>query len=118
MSESPTRCHLLLDHTVDRRPAAAPGEIRAFATCRNERLRLPAFLRHYRNLGVDRFFIVDNDSSDGTTDYLVGQADVHLFRTANRYSAAHMGTDWLNALLGEFGVGSSIRGARTSRSAR
>jgi hypothetical protein len=106
MTASPPRCHLLVDQAVKHRPAGAPGEIRAFATCRNERLRLPAFLGHYRDLGVDRFFIVDNDSSDGSADYLVGQADVHLFRTANRYSEAHMGTDWLNALLNEFGVGS------------
>jgi len=96
----------LVKRAVNNHPAAALGEIRAFATCRNERLRLPAFLKHYRDLGVNRFFVIDNDSSDGTTDYLVGQPDVHLFRTANRYSEAEMGTNWLNALLSEFGVGS------------
>jgi hypothetical protein len=56
-------------------------------------------------LGVDRFFVVDNDSSDGTVEYLRDQPDVHLFRTANRYSEARSGTDWLHALLLEFGVG-------------
>ena len=68
-------------------------------------LRLPAFLQHYRDMGVDRFFIVDNDSSDGSTEYLAGQPDVRLFGTANRYSEAGSGTRWLNALLSEFGVG-------------
>jgi hypothetical protein len=63
-------------------------------------------LKHYRDLGIDRFFIVDNDSNDGTADYLVDQPDVQLFRTANRYSESGMGTDWLNALLAQFGVGS------------
>ena len=63
------------------RPAAAPGEIRVFSRCRNEALRLPAFLEH-RRLGVDGFFIIDNDSTDGTTDYLAGQPDVRAFRTA------------------------------------
>ena len=53
-----TDCHFVLDRTTPWRPAATPGEIRAFSTCRNECLRLPAFLRHYRGLGVDRFFIV------------------------------------------------------------
>jgi hypothetical protein len=99
-------CHVLVE-LAGRHPssAATPGEIRVFATCRNERLRLPAFLNHYRSLGIGRFFIIDNDSTDGTTDYLAGQPDVHLFRTADRYSEAAMGTDWLNALLARFGVG-------------
>jgi hypothetical protein len=98
-------CHVLVNTAVNHRPAGTRGEIRVFATSRNERLRLPAFLAHYRSLGADRFFIIDNDSTDGTTDYLVDQPDVHLFRTANRYSEAAMGIDWLNALLARFGVG-------------
>ena len=75
-----------------------------FSKLRNERLRLPAFLRHYRELGVETFFLVDNGSTDGSTEYLQSQPDVHLFRTAGRFSEARGGTDWLNALLAEFGV--------------
>jgi hypothetical protein len=82
------------------------GEVRLFSKIRNEKLRLPAFLRHYRSLGVDRFFIVDNDSTDGSTEYLLAQPDVHLFRTSASFREARGGTDWLNALLREFGVGS------------
>jgi hypothetical protein len=101
----PSRCHILVERTLTKPAVAAREEIRAFARCRNERLRLPAFLKHYRGLGVGRFFIVDNDSSDGSTDYLAEQPDVRLFRTANRYSEARSGVTWLNALLAEFGVG-------------
>ena len=36
-------------------------EIRLFAKVRNEAKRLPFFLCYYRALGVDRFFIIDND---------------------------------------------------------
>jgi O-antigen/teichoic acid export membrane protein len=81
-------------------------EIRAFSKCRNERLRLPAFLAHYRRLGVNRFFIVDNESSDGSYEYLARQEDVRVHRTAQRFSEARGGTDWMNAMLDEFGVGS------------
>ena len=102
---APANCHVLVNWGTSHRLSATSGEIRAFTTCRDERLRLPAFLEHYRRLGVDRFFIIDHDSSDGTTEYLIGQPDVHLFRTANRYSDARCGTDWLHALLMEFGVG-------------
>jgi glycosyltransferase involved in cell wall biosynthesis len=104
MRASSTPCHVIVDRTAKRRLGTAPGEILAFGKCRNERLRLPAFLSHYRGLGVDRFFIVDNDSSDGTTEYLADQPDVRLFRTANRFSEASGGTAWLNALLAQFGV--------------
>jgi hypothetical protein len=96
---------VLVERAVNKYPAANPGEIRAFSKCRNERLRLPAFLKHYRNLGVNRFFIVDNDSSDGSAEYLAGQPDVHLLRTTGRFREAKGGTDWLNAVLAEFGVG-------------
>ena len=41
-------------------------EIRLFATCKNEIMRLPWFLEYYRKLGVDRFFIVENNSVIGS----------------------------------------------------
>ena len=110
MTAASVPSHVLFDFTASLTGGTPPerartGEIRAFATCRNERLRLPAFLDHYRRLGVDRFFIIDNDSSDGTADYLLREPDVRLFRTAARYSEAAMGIDWVNTLLAAFGVG-------------
>ena len=97
-------CHVLAEWNGGE-SLPSRDQIRAFARCRNESLRLPAFLRHYRQLGVDRFFVVDNDSSDGSADYLAAQPDVRLFRTSNRYGDASSGTAWLNALLAQFGVG-------------
>jgi hypothetical protein len=79
--------------------------ILAFAKCRNEILRLPAFLRHYRALGVERFFIVDNDSHDGSVEYLAAQPDVQVTRTTARFGDSCGGADWLNPLLTEFGSG-------------
>ncbi|MFK7745069.1 MAG: glycosyltransferase family 2 protein [Roseobacter sp.] len=79
------------------------GSIRAedillFATVRNESLRLPYFLEHYRKLGVGHFLIVDNDSDDGTREMLAAQADVSLWSTAASYKAARFGMDWLTCL--------------------
>ncbi len=45
----------------------------------NEALILPEFLRHYRDIGVDRFFIVDDRSTDGSLDFLRAQPDVTIF---------------------------------------
>jgi glycosyltransferase involved in cell wall biosynthesis len=106
LSQARTVCHVLLEcKRGGRIPAPAAGEIRLFSKLRNEMLRLPAFLRHYRALGVGRFFLVDNGSTDGSTEYLLDQPDVHVFRTEGHFREARGGTDWLNALLGEFGVG-------------
>jgi Glycosyl transferase family 2 len=105
VTERPSRCHVLVERAAKEQAAATSGEIRAFAKCRNERLRLPAFLKHYRDLGVGRFFIVDNDSSDGTTEYLADQPDVRRFTPSGSFREARGGTEWLNALLAEFGEG-------------
>src|SRR5215475_13469447 len=80
-------------------------EIRAFLVIRNEALRLPSTLRHHRSLGVHRFFILDNGSTDGTLEYVLKQPDVHVFSTSERYSQSHYGVVWTNALLDSFGVG-------------
>jgi len=77
------------------------GEIRAFMTVRNEILRLPQTLAHYRKLGVGRFFVIDNGSTDGTKELLTDQPDCHVFLTRNSYSEATYGLAWQHALLDE-----------------
>lgn len=78
-------------------------EIRLFTAIRNEAWRLPWFLDYYRGLGVDRFFFVDNGSSDGSLDYLLEQPDVHIFWTDQSYAASYSGMQWINHLVRQFG---------------
>lgn len=54
----------------------------AVSVIRNEQARLPEFLDHHRRLGVQRFAIIDNASTDGGPDFLARQPDVDLFHTA------------------------------------
>lgn len=72
---------------------------------RNEALRLPYFLAHYRGLGVQHFLVVDNGSTDGTDAILAEQPDVSLWRSESSYKAARFGMDWLTALLWRYGSG-------------
>ncbi|EKK02894.1 hypothetical protein RBSH_01587 [Rhodopirellula baltica SH28] len=65
----------------------------------NEMLRLPDTLRHYRSLGVERFAIIDNSSTDGTLDYLKYQPDVDIYSTDNRYRQSVGGSGWISALI-------------------
>lgn len=90
---------------ADRSAAIRPGDILCFATVRNEMLRLPEFLDHYRAMGVAGFLIVDNASTDRTEAFLRGQPDVSLWRATGSYRAARFGMDWLGALLFRHGHG-------------
>ncbi len=83
----------------------APKDILVFSTLRNERVRLPYFLRYYRNMGVNHFLIVDNDSDDGSAEYLRRQEDVSLWTTRHSYKRARFGVDWLNWLQWKHGHG-------------
>jgi hypothetical protein len=48
----------------------------------NEMRILGEFFRHYRKLGVTRFFVVDDHSTDGTLEWLKKQPDVMIFTPA------------------------------------
>lgn len=83
---------------TDRTAAIRPDNVLLTCTLRNERVRLPFFLRYYRNLGVDHFLIVDNDSTDGSREYLAQQGDVSVWTTSASYKASRFGMDWLTHL--------------------
>lgn len=90
---------------VNRTGTIAADAILLFATVRNEGLRLPHFLAHYRALGVTHFLFVDNDSTDGSRQMLADQPDVSLWRTSAGYRASRFGMDWLQGLLMRHGHG-------------
>lgn len=89
----------------DHSAAIKPDDILCFTTLRNEKVRLPYFLKYYRDQGVDHFFIVDNDSGDGSLEYLMEQPDVTVFHTARSYKRARFGVDWLNWLQMKYAHG-------------
>ena len=79
--------------------------INVFFCQKNERIRLPFFLEYYRNLGVGQFFAVDNNSDDGSFEYLNSQHDVHVFWTDDSYKDSNAGRDWTDELTNLYGVG-------------
>lgn len=78
-----------------------PGLV-AFGVMRNEMLRLPRFLSYYRELGVARFVIVENNSTDETREYLAAQPDVCLYTSTHHFGGK---ADWLDHLLRKHGAG-------------
>ncbi len=81
------------------------NDILLLCTLRNERIRLPYFLKYYRDLGVDHFLFVDNGSDDGTREYLAAQEDASVWTTPHSYRRSRFGMDWLNWLLMRHGHG-------------
>lgn len=99
------RARRALTALSDRTAKIAPGEILCFATLRNESLRLPGFLDHYRALGVTHFLLVIHDSDDGSTELVAAQPDVSVWTTTASYRDSRFGMDWLNWLLSRHGAG-------------
>ena len=90
---------------VDKTDTIKPRDILVFCTARNERVRLPYFLRFYRDMGVGHFIFVDNDSDDGSAEYLAQQPDVSVWISKASYKRARFGMDWLNWLMRRHGHG-------------
>jgi hypothetical protein len=99
------RKHRDLTAVADRTAGIRPGDILLFSTFRNENVRLPWFIDYYRDLGVDHFLMVDNDSDDGGREFLADQPDVSLWTTPASYKRSRFGMDWMNALLRRHGHG-------------
>ena len=94
-----------LSEISNRTNVIKPTDILLFSTIRNEEIRLPFFLKYYRNLGVNHFILVDNHSSDGSLALLKGQPDISIWQTGHSYKTSHFGVDWLNCLQSRYGHG-------------
>lgn len=93
------RSRWALRQVTDNRHVIAPDTILGFVTLRNEIMRLPYYLEHYRKLGVGHFFVVDNASDDGSAKFLSRQKDVSVWQTEASYRGSRFGVDWLNWLM-------------------
>lgn len=82
-----------------------PDEVRLFAVVRDEMTRLQYFMDYYKALGINRFFFVDNSSTDGTVEFLLQQENCHVFQTPQSFREANYGVKWLNSLLDTYGTG-------------
>lgn len=88
---------------ADRTKAIRKDDLLLFSTLRNEHVRLPFFLKYYREQGINHFLIVDNDSNDGSLEYLAEQPDVSVWHSRKSYKRSRFGVDWLNWLQMRFG---------------
>ncbi|MFQ5439151.1 MAG: glycosyltransferase family 2 protein, partial [Paracoccaceae bacterium] len=94
-----------LEVVENRTAQIAAEDILLCCTLRNERVRLPFFLEYYRHLGVNHFLFIDNDSDDGSREFLERQPDASVWTTTHSYKRSKFGIDWVNGLLARYGSG-------------
>ncbi|MBP0482018.1 glycosyltransferase family 2 protein [Sagittula salina] len=58
-----------------------PSRLTLFSTMKDEMNFLPAWLDHHRSIGFEQFLIWDDQSGDGSYDYLCRQSDVVVMRS-------------------------------------
>ena len=69
----------------------------------NEMERIRIFLSHYRKIGIKKFAILDNGSTDGTLEYLKTQSDVIVFQTKDKFESK-IKVGWINRIISYFGT--------------
>jgi hypothetical protein len=89
----------------DKTARIGPRSVLLVTCLRNEKFRMPAFVEHYRRLGVDHFLLIDNGSSDGLREWAADQTDVSVWYTEASYKRANFGMLWCNDLLYRYGTG-------------
>ncbi len=83
----------------------ASGEIGLICVLRNEAARLPLFFEHYKRLGVSRFFMIDNNSDDGSRDLLLAEPSADIFHAHALFTEGQGGVFWAHAIARRYGEG-------------
>lgn len=69
---------------------------------KNDLEKMKKFMPHYRNLGIKQFVFVDNDSTDGTFEFLLEQKDAIVYRCIHPFTADRK-IAWIDRLIAEVG---------------
>jgi hypothetical protein len=76
----------------------ALGEFPVICVLRNEAARIPIFFEHYRQLGATRFIMIDNNSTDGSRELLLGEPSADVYHAVSSYRDGCCGIYWQNGL--------------------
>lgn len=69
---------------------------------KNDIRRIRMLVEHYRTLGVVKFAILDNDSDDGTFEWMLDQPDIDLYRCREQYQT-FVKEGWINRIISHYG---------------
>ena len=78
------------------------NDIIAICVEKNDLIKIKKFITHHRKLGIDKFVIIDNDSNDGTIEWLKEQKDVIIMQTKTPYTTNRREA-WINRVIAYYG---------------
>jgi hypothetical protein len=82
-------------------------EVRLFMVGIDSAHLIPHVLKHHFDIGVDRVFYIDNDSSDNSLALLEKYENVHIWSQKAKFDQKNhkSGAAWVEKLLAQYGVG-------------
>lgn len=80
----------------------SPDDILAICVAKNDLIKIKEFIQYHRKIGIDKFIILDNDSDDGSIEWLVEQKDVVLMQTKIPYNTNRR-EGWINRIIAYYG---------------
>lgn len=75
----------------------------AICVAKNDLLRLRMVVEHHRQLGIQHFVILDNDSTDGSREWLVQQPDIDTYLVRQKFQSL-IKYGWINRLIARYGL--------------
>ena len=70
---------------------------------KDDLVRIRKFMDHYHKLGVTHFVFVDNESTDGTYEFLLEQEDCDVYECNQTYSSLRR-VVWINKLISVYQI--------------
>ena len=78
------------------------GSISLICIVKNDLCRIQVLIDYYRKLGIEHFIALDDNSADGTREYLLSQKDVDLWTSSQNYTTARRQA-WISRLIDIYG---------------
>ncbi len=69
---------------------------------KNDLKRIQTFYNYYKELGIENFIFIDNDSTDGTFSFLQSLKDICLFQITDQYSTMKRQV-WISKIMHLYG---------------
>lgn len=79
------------------------GKVILICLVKNDLVRIKELIKHYKNIGVYNFAIIDNNSTDGTFEFLLSQPGFYIFSIKEKYSTMRRQA-WINRVISYFGL--------------
>ena len=74
------------------------------AVLRDEFIRIPYFLKYYNKIGIKHFIFIDNNSKDGSFEYLQkSEFNITLYHTTDSYRENKQGNQWREDIMKKYG---------------